>query len=189
MENSVIILFGLKHSGKSTLGKGLARELGWDFLDTDDLIEKAEGMTCRDLYNAKGAAAFMEAEAKVCASFAADSSKEKIVLSTGGGICDNPDAIKNLQNAGILLYLDTNPEISVRRIVRKINVDANGQFTNVPAFVRKQNPKTIDDIKKMLCDKFSDRAELYKKIDNIVPVKLADTSIEENVATLIKAVS
>lgn len=189
MKNDIIILFGLKHSGKSTLGKGLARELGWDFLDTDDLIEKAEGMTCRELYNTKGAAAFMEAEAKVCAAFAADSSKECIVLSTGGGICDNPDAIQNLQSAGTLIYLDTNPEISVRRIVRKIGTDENGQFTNVPAFVRKQNPASMDDIKKMLCDKFSDRAELYKKIENIVSVKLADTSIEENVAVLMKAVS
>lgn len=188
MANDIIILFGLKHSGKSTLGKELSKKLAYEFLDTDDLIEKAEGMSVRDLYNQKGAAAFMEAEAKVCADFAANCGGKKVVLSTGGGICDNQAALENLKPAGVFVFLKTDVEISVRRIVRKVGVDEKGNFTGVPAFVRKQNPKTMEDIKKLLCEKFIERAEQYKKLSEI-SVELGDASIEENVAILFNAVN
>jgi len=186
MTNDVIILLGLKHSGKSTLGKKLAEKKGYGFTDTDALIEKMTGMNVRDLYNQKGAAAFMEAEENVCLKLSGKFAGG-MVISTGGGICDNPPALVHLKGMGRFVFLENDLNLSVMRIVKKIDIDENGKFTNVPAFIRSQNPETLVDIKKMLRAKFEERAELYKKISDIT-VQLEDTSIEENLAVLLNAV-
>ena len=61
-----IILCGIKHCGKSTLGKMLAAALGLDFYDTDDLIYEQTGMDARAIYKSQGKDAFMAAELKAC---------------------------------------------------------------------------------------------------------------------------
>ena len=61
-----IILCGIKHCGKSTLGKMLAAALGLDFYDTDDLISEQTGMDARAIYKSQGKDAFMAAELKAC---------------------------------------------------------------------------------------------------------------------------
>ena len=61
-----IILCGIKHCGKSTLGKILAAALGLDFYDTDDLIFEQTGMDARAIYKSQGKDAFMAAELKAC---------------------------------------------------------------------------------------------------------------------------
>ena len=61
-----IILCGIKHCGKSTLGKMLAAALDLDFYDTDDLIYEQTGMDARAIYKSQGKDAFMAAELKAC---------------------------------------------------------------------------------------------------------------------------
>lgn len=61
-----IILCGIKHCGKSTLGKMLAAALDLDFYDTDDLIFEQTGMDARAIYKSQGKDAFMAAELKAC---------------------------------------------------------------------------------------------------------------------------
>lgn len=188
MDHTVIILFGLKHSGKSTLGKELASKLGWAFADTDHEIERVEGMSVRDLYNKKGANAFLIAEEAACKRLAAYAISKKIIISTGGGICDNPPALLHLKAVGRFVFLENDLKTSVERIVKKIGVNERGGFEGVPAFILNQNPQSIDDIKKMLCTKFTERAELYKKICDLT-VKIPNASIEENTNTLYDAVT
>ena len=53
MAIKVIILLGLKHSGKSTLGKTMASKLGYEFVDTDALIEEAAGISVREYWGQK----------------------------------------------------------------------------------------------------------------------------------------
>ena len=188
MAIKVIILLGLKHSGKSTLGKTMASQLGYEFVDTDTLIEEAAGISVRDLYNQKGAAAFLEAEENVCKELAENIGDRKMVISTGGGICDNPPALVHLKSAGDFIFLQNDLNISINRIVRKIDIGEDGKFTNVPAFIRSQNPQSIIDIKKTLRAKFEEREELYKKISDKI-VLLEDASIEANLSSLLDAVN
>ena len=61
-----IVLMGIKHCGKSTQGKILAKKLELPFFDTDSLIEEMNGMTCRQIYSEKGEAAFKTAEYQAC---------------------------------------------------------------------------------------------------------------------------
>ncbi|MBO5400410.1 MAG: AAA family ATPase, partial [Spirochaetaceae bacterium] len=62
----MIILCGIKHCGKSTIGKNLAEKLNFTFVDVDEEIEKIAGKSCRDLYLQDVKEAFMKAEAKAC---------------------------------------------------------------------------------------------------------------------------
>jgi len=187
MTYNAIILMGLKHSGKSTLGKGVAEKLGFEFVDTDELIEKAAGMSVRDLYNKKGVEAFMIAEEEVCKELVESLNERKLVISTGGGICDNQPALFYLKGAGDFIFLQNDIDLSVKRIVRKIGVGEDGKFVNVPAFVQAQHPETLVDIKKILRAKFQERAEVYKKLSDIT-VLLEDASIEENVQSILNAI-
>ena len=111
-----------------------------------------------------------------------------MVISTGGGICDNPPALVHLKSAGDFIFLQNDLNISINRIVRKIDIGEDGKFTNVPAFIRSQNPQSIIDIKKMLRAKFEEREELYKKISDKI-VLLEDASIEANLSSLLDAVN
>ncbi|MCQ2573354.1 MAG: shikimate kinase [Treponema sp.] len=187
MTKDVIILLGLKHSGKTTLGKELAKKLGYDFVDTDELIEETVGMSVRDLYNNQGPQAFILAEETVCKKLTANIGDKKMVISTGGGICENPPALMHLKAAGEFVFLKNDLKLSVSRIMKKIDVDETGSFTNVPAFIKKQNPKSLEDIKKMLYAKFNERAELYQKISDTI-VELENASIEENLECLYKSI-
>lgn len=187
MAKDVIILLGLKHSGKSTLGKRLAKALGYTFYDTDYCIEEEIGMSVRDLYNQKGAGAFLKAEEDICKKLSENPDEVNMIISTGGGICDNAPALNHLKTSGRFVFLKNNLDSSVFRVMKKISTDENGNFTGVPAFIRSQNPETLDDIKKMLCAKFKERAELYEKISDVIVV-LPEASIEDNVERLLNAV-
>ena len=66
----MIILFGIKHCGKSTIGKKLGLALGEVFIDVDSVIENIAGKSCRDLYRQDGKEAFMKAEAEACKEIA-----------------------------------------------------------------------------------------------------------------------
>ncbi len=99
MEN--IVLIGMPGVGKSTIGVVLAKVLGYQFLDSDLLIQKQEKKKLYQIINEKGLEGFMKVEDRVNASIAA----EKTVISTGGSVvyCDN--AMKHLKSIGTVVYL------------------------------------------------------------------------------------
>ena len=99
MEN--IVLIGMPGVGKSTIGVVLAKVLGYQFLDSDLLIQKQERKKLYQIINEKGLEGFMKVEDRVNASIAA----EKTVISTGGSVvyCDN--AMKHLKSIGTVVYL------------------------------------------------------------------------------------
>lgn len=96
-----IILIGMPSSGKSTLGVLLAKLLGYDFIDTDLLIQRAEGMHLQDILNEKGAAYFKKREAQVLCGLAC----EKTVIATGGSAVYDEAAMTHLRSLGLVVYL------------------------------------------------------------------------------------
>jgi shikimate kinase len=98
-----IILVGMMSSGKSTLGKKLARLLGYRFVDLDKLIENSEGMAISSIFSSKGEDYFRQVESRLLKEILPDHS---VVLATGGGtpcFFDNMDYINKI---GVSVFLD-----------------------------------------------------------------------------------
>ena len=181
-----IVLMGCKHCGKSTQGRLLAQKLGVDFFDTDDEIARMRGVDARVLYKVKGVAEFSLAEEEACREIIKNNSDRKIVISTGGGICDNPPALQALRDAGTFVFLRLDINHSIDRIMAKIEEVSPGVFSGVPAYVLSENPATLDDIRAILLKKYTERFRQYQAIADIV-VDIKKAPIEENFKLLLEA--
>jgi shikimate kinase / 3-dehydroquinate synthase len=100
--NGNLILTGFMGTGKTTVGRLAAERLGWDFLDTDTLIEEREGRSIAEIFREPGEAYFRSLEKSLCAAL---SRRRRIVVATGGGMPLDPDNRKALNSSGIVVRL------------------------------------------------------------------------------------
>lgn len=110
MEN--IILIGMPASGKSTVGVVLAKRLGYEFIDTDLLIQKQEKALLREIIAEKGEDGFLEIEDQVNAELEADRS----VIAPGGSVVYCENAMKHFKEIGTVVYLQTSYQTISKRI-------------------------------------------------------------------------
>jgi shikimate kinase len=114
----VICLAGFMGSGKSTVGARLAQQLGWRFVDLDERIEEAAGISIPQFFERHGELAFrqFEAEQLRAALGRAAEFKAATVLALGGGTYAQAGAPEFLRNAGVpVIWLDTPVEILLAR--------------------------------------------------------------------------
>jgi shikimate kinase len=112
-----IYLVGFMGSGKTTVGKVLAKRLGWAFADLDDDIEAREGVAISEIFEARGEEEFRRIETEVIrARVAAVESGRPLVAALGGGAFTRPENCELLRNNGITMWLDCPFEIVVRRV-------------------------------------------------------------------------
>jgi shikimate kinase len=97
-----LYLIGMMGAGKSTLGKILAQELGYRFLDTDAVVEAAAGQPITEIFATAGEAAFRELETQVLGQVAA---YQQMAIATGGGIVLQRQNWSYLRH-GIVIWLD-----------------------------------------------------------------------------------
>lgn len=112
-----LILVGLPGSGKSTVGRNLARRLDIPFSDSDHVIEQQIGCSIREFFAREGEDAFRDIEQQVIANLAS----EPGVLATGGGAVLREANRKVLREAGQVIYLRSNPEDLFRRLRHDAN--------------------------------------------------------------------
>ena len=96
-----IILIGMPSSGKSTVGVILAKLLGYDFIDTDLLIQRQTGLRLSEIIQSRGLDAFLAAEETACLSLCADHS----VIATGGSVIYSDTAMHHLKGLGTVVFL------------------------------------------------------------------------------------
>lgn len=185
--NNSIVLMGLKHCGKTTQGKLLANELSVPFFDTDEVIEEIVGMSFRNYYAQKGPAAFYLVEEDACKKIITEHPDERIVVATGGGICDNAPALNILRDLGKFVFLRLDIQYSVMRIMAKIKTSPFGGFDGAPAWVTAENPKTINDVKDIIMARFTARNEQYKNIADVI-VDIKNAPKEENFKSILGAI-
>ncbi len=101
MGNNNIILIGMPGVGKSTLGVVLAKELGFEFVDADLLIQKREKRLLKEIIAQDGVDGFLAIENHVNASIEADNT----VIATGGSVIYGPEAMEHLKAIGTVVYL------------------------------------------------------------------------------------
>lgn len=101
-----IILTGMMGSGKTTVGRLLARGLGLELADTDALIEQRVGRAIPDLFAQDGEGAFRALELELCREL---SRRDGLVVACGGGLPTQEGAIAALKGTGLVFWLDRDP--------------------------------------------------------------------------------
>ncbi len=114
----MISLIGLPGSGKSTVGRQLARRLQLPFSDSDHVIEARLGCPIREFFEREGEERFRDIEAEVIDTL---SQQGAGVLSTGGGAVLRPENRRHLRERGTVIYLKSHPEELIRRLRHDTN--------------------------------------------------------------------
>lgn len=115
MNRSNIVLIGMSGCGKTTIGELTAKKLGLEFLDTDKMVEKAEGVSIRQIFSQKGEKYFRLKETAACR---AASGREGAVIATGGGVVLSRANMSILGQTGIIVYLERDIEDILRADAR-----------------------------------------------------------------------
>jgi shikimate kinase len=97
-----IVLVGFMGAGKSTVGRELARVLGWSFLDMDRRIEQVAGLSVAQIFRQHGEAAFRRAETELAREVAG---LERVVVAAGGGAFAAADTRAALQAGAFTVWL------------------------------------------------------------------------------------
>ncbi|WP_206812728.1 shikimate kinase [Paradesulfitobacterium ferrireducens] len=108
-----IILTGFMGSGKSTVGKRLARTLGWEFIDTDLEIERITDMTVAEIFKRHGETRFRSEESLMVKRLM---DRENCVIATGGGTVLNPENQTLLAQMGVVISLYAPVETILERV-------------------------------------------------------------------------
>lgn len=149
MGKTNLILIGMPASGKSTVGVILAKVIGYDFIDTDILIQKREKKRLAQIIEDHGVEGFLEIENRVNASVEAD----HCIIATGGSAVYGADAMRHFKKIGHIMYLKVDYETIAKRLG---NIKQRG--------VALREGQTLRDL-------YEERTVLYEKY--------ADTVIEE----------
>lgn len=118
MNRENIVLTGFMGTGKSTVGRLLAKELQYNFVDTDSLIEQRCGMSIPDFFETKGEQLFRQLETEVTRELSTCSSQ---VISTGGGLILNPENVVILNPVSHIFCLVASPEEVLSRVSKGNN--------------------------------------------------------------------
>jgi len=161
-----IFLTGMMGSGKTTTGKLLASELGYRFVDTDDMVEEVHGPISR-IFEEKGEEAFRRYESEVLQKVAL---LENVVISTGGGMPCYGDSSQVMRESGLIIYL----HCSAQTLIQRLEADREHR----PLI---SSGSLIKSIERLL----NDRGECYSKADVIVNAGVLPEKVVEKIITLL----
>ena len=133
---SNIVLTGFMGTGKTAVGRRLARTLGREFLDMDDLIEDQAGTSIVEVFASQGEEVFRQLEHQVCLAVA---QRTGLVIATGGGTVVNPASRHALQASGFLICLTATPEA----ILNRIGTDSNRPMLKTDSGSRQERIKVL----------------------------------------------
>jgi shikimate kinase len=144
-----LILVGMMGSGKTTVGRMLARQLGKVFVDSDEEIIKRTGVTVPHIFDVEGEAGFRQREAAAIREL---TGRENLVLATGGGAVLDEKNREMLQQNGVVVYL----KASVHDLWQRTRHDRNRPL------LQTDNPHA------RLAELFQQRDPLYRQVSDIV---------------------
>jgi len=107
-----VYLVGFMGTGKTAVGKELAKKKKWQFVDLDELIELREKRRIADIFVQEGEPYFRRIEKRVLKEVALE---EKFVVACGGGIVIDKENIKIMKDTGIIICLTSTAEAILKR--------------------------------------------------------------------------
>ena len=157
-----IFIVGPMGAGKTTIGKQLAKSLGWKFLDSDHEIVARTGVKIPIIFDVEGEAGFRKREKAIVEEL---TQQRRLVLATGGGVVLDDDNRRALSRRGVVVYLHATAEQLFKRTSRDRN----------RPLLQTENP--MAKIKELLAQ----RDPLYREVADIV----METG-EENVRMVVR---
>ncbi len=113
-----IVLVGMMGAGKTTVGRRLAARLGRHFVDSDEEVERAAGMSIEDIFATHGEADFRQGEVRVIARLLKDGD---LVLGTGGGAFMNGETRALVKDCAVSVWIKADFELLFQRVQRRSN--------------------------------------------------------------------
>ena len=156
-----IVLTGFMASGKSTVGELLSKRLGYEFYDTDEIIEKEQQCRISEIFSKKGEEYFRTLENEISKTFKNISFS---VISTGGGFVLNSENIENLRKKGIVFYLCCDDEVIRTRYENE----------------KKTRPIMMSNTVEAILEKYQNRKPYYENCD--VKIKIDVNKTPEEIA-------
>jgi len=162
-----LVLVGMMGTGKSTIGKEVAKKLKIDFIDTDQLIEKEANLTIAEIFKKNGEKYFRELEEKIFLKIKND--KEKIISVGGGAFINNTIRNKVLKEY-LSIWLNMDEDLIIDRIKRNAKKRPMLDQNNIEKSIVNLK-KTRDPIYKLAdyeinCS-LSSKSKIIEKIINI----------------------
>lgn len=111
-----VVLVGLMGAGKSTVGRRLARDIGLDFVDSDQEIAEAAGCSIADIFEIYGETIFRDLEKRVILRLV---SGDPAVVATGGGAFMNAEIREAVKRQSISVWLKADLDVLVERVSRR----------------------------------------------------------------------
>jgi shikimate kinase len=153
-------------AGKTSVGRPVARQLGREFLDSDDQVEARTGRTVREIFESDGEPAFRALETEALA--AALERSEPVVVAAAGGVVLNAENRRLLRQAGTVVWLHADPAVLAGRV---------GSSDH--------RPLLGDDPAGVLARMEGERAALYREVaDHVVDV--GELGVDEAVAAVLE---
>lgn len=159
-------------SGKSTVGRQLAGQLGYSFYDTDELVEKQVGSSISAIINSQGESAFRLIEKKAIKLV---SLMDRAVISTGGGVPLDEENMRDLSKDSVVVWLKVSPKTVLSRIKN---------LASRP-LINPENPESSIEVRLKDREKFYAKASYSVETDGLSKDQVVE-KIKGHLAPLLK---
>jgi shikimate kinase/rhodanese-related sulfurtransferase len=156
-----IALIGYRGSGKSTVARLLAAQLGWAWVDADAALEERAGCTIRELFDSEGEAGFRRREATILAELC---ERPRLVLATGGGVVLREDNRAVLRCKTWVVWLDADADTLWRRLEADPASTARRPALSMGAAPIRTTSNSLDEIRAIL----TFREPLYRQCADVI---------------------
>ena len=161
-----IALIGFMGSGKTTIGKLLAKTMEMKFVDIDKIIEATEKKSINDIFKEKGQIYFRDLEREIILQ---ESSRNNCVIATGGGSILDNENVKSLQETSFIVFLDASVECLYLRLkdntTRPILNDAEDKKQLIEELLEKR--KFLYQISANFIIHIDENTSIYETVDKI----------------------
>ena len=161
-----IVLIGYRGTGKSVVGRILARRLGMVYEGMDANIVERAGMPIPEIVERYGWDRFREIETKEALALAG---RDKLIIDTGGGVIERPENMPALAKSGVVFWLKATVETIVQRIQ---GGDQRPALTEGKTFTEE-----VEEVLNRRRDKYMATARFEIDTDDMTPEQVADEII------------